>query len=352
MVGHKSLRQLVGLVGSVIVLLGVCAASYRHPVLEGFDRLIYEAIVLGKSKPIDVVYETVKQENERAEASSILDSPQHLLELEPLYAIRPLYVGAIWSLSFIMPLRQAIDFLSAASYFGIGIIAIIWTRRPLLAALLVSAYPLLVLARVGVPDSLSALFVITGLWLVGQQRFQLAGLLLLFVSVGVRTDNILLLLAVVGWCAWKKRVGRVAGAGFALASVAFVCAINYRAGNYGWIALFQYSFLGHGRLSPAAMPHTLTVSQYFGALVRGTLAIAVHVTLWILLGILAWFRRPSSVLIVTSLAVTAHFLMFPSPEDRYFVWAYIVVGIALIRSFGLASDAGSGSNFHPGRIGW
>jgi hypothetical protein len=25
--------------------------------------------------------------------------------------------------------------------------------------------------------------------------------------------------------------------------------------------------------------------------------------------------------------------MFPSPEDRYFIWAYIVTGIALIRSF-------------------
>jgi len=333
MLGCKSLGQLLTLVASVVALLGVCAASYRHPVADYFDRFIYEAIVLEKSRPIEAVYGIVKHENQRSEASSILDSPQHLHELEPLYAIRPLYVEALRALSFVMPLRQGIDFLSAASYFGIGIIAILWTRRPVLAVMLMSAYPLLVLARIGAPDSLSALFVITGLWLIEQRRIQSVGLLLLLVSITVRTDNILLLLATIAWCAWGKRVGYAAGAAFALLSAAFVCAINYWAGNYGWIALFHYSFLGHGSLSPAEMPHTLTLEQYVGALLRGTLAIAVHVTLWILLGILSWFRRPSSVLIIVLSAVTAHFLMFPSPEDRYFIWAYIVTGIALIRSF-------------------
>jgi hypothetical protein len=331
--GSKSLGQFLTLLASVVALLGVCAASYRHPVADDFDRFIYEAIVLEKSKPIEAVYAIVKHENQRSEASSILDSPQHLHDLEPLYAIRPLYVEALRALSFVMTLRKGIDFLSAASYFGIGIIAIIWTKRPVLAVLLMSAYPLLVLARIGAPDSLSALFVITGLWLIQQRRIQSAGLLLLFVSIAVRTDNVLLLLATVAWCAWEKRIGYVAGAVLALLSVAFVFAINHWAGNYGWIALFHYSFLGHGRLSPADMPHTLTLQQYIGALLRGTLAITVHVTLWILLGILSWFRRPSSVLIIILLDVAVHFLMFPSPEDRYFIWAYIVTGITLIRTF-------------------
>ena len=246
MLEGKSLRRGFEFAISVILLFGVCFACYRHPILDYFDRFIYEAIVLGKSKPIEVVYEIVKHENQRAESSDVLDSPQHLRELEPLYAIRPLYIGTVSLFNFFMPLRQAIDFVSAVSFFGIGIVAILWTRRPLLAALLMSAYPLLVLARIGGPAALSALFVIAGLWLVQQWRMQAVGLLILFTSVAVRTDNVLLLLVVLAWHSWEKRLGYLATAALALLSVAFVSAINRWAGNYGWLALFQYSFLCPG----------------------------------------------------------------------------------------------------------
>ena len=316
----------------VAVLLGVCVACYRHPVLDYFDRLIYEAIVLGKSKPIDVAYDIVKHENQRSEASSILSSPQHLRELEPLYAIRPLYLETLRGLSFLMPLRRAIDLVSAASYFGIGIITMLWTRRPCLAVLLMAAYPLLVVARIGGPDALAALLAIAGLWLIAQTTRQSPGLVWLFVSLGVRTDNVLLLLAVLGWLLWKKQLSRVAAAVLALVAIATVLGIDQWAGNYGWIVLFQFSFVAKA-ISPLQVPHTLTLAEYFWALLGGTGAIAVHVALWILLGILAWVRGRDGVLVVIGLAAIMHFLLFPSPEDRYFVWAYIVVGITLIRSF-------------------
>jgi len=74
----------------VLFLVGLAYVCYRRPVPDDFDRYIYEAIVRGKSQPLEVVYDTVKHENPRAEESSVLDSPQHLRELEPLYAIRPL----------------------------------------------------------------------------------------------------------------------------------------------------------------------------------------------------------------------------------------------------------------------
>jgi hypothetical protein len=49
--------------------------------------------------------------------------------------------------------------------------------------------------------------------------------------------------------------------------------------------------------------------------------------------ILAWKRRQDPLLIVAGCAVTAHFLLYPSGEDRYLIWAYIVAGVSLIRSF-------------------
>ena len=57
-----------------------------------FDRYIYEALVRGRYQDVQKIYPNVKHENPRAEASSVLDSPEHLGQLEPLYAIRPLYL--------------------------------------------------------------------------------------------------------------------------------------------------------------------------------------------------------------------------------------------------------------------
>ncbi|MGO9443029.1 MAG: hypothetical protein ACLPXM_21040, partial [Terriglobales bacterium] len=78
----------------VVFLAGLAFACYRFPI-DNLDRYIYEAVVRGKSEPVGAVYAVVKHESPRAEQSSVLDSPQHLQELEPMYAIRPIYVAAI-----------------------------------------------------------------------------------------------------------------------------------------------------------------------------------------------------------------------------------------------------------------
>ena len=319
----------------VLFLVGLAYVCYRRPVPDDFDRYIYEAIVRGKSQPLEVVYDTVKHENPRAEESSVLDSPQHLRELEPLYAIRPLYLETISLLGTRLPIQNAIDLISAASLFGIGVVVVCWTRKPILSVLLIAAYPVLILGRLGTPDALSTLLVITGLWLIEREHSHLLGVSILFVSLGVRTDNVLLVLGVLGWLAWNKKIKVYLAGLLAILAAAAVLGINHWAGSYGWIVLFRFSFTG-GRY-PAQLPHQLTVREYSAALLRGTSMIFAHVSIWILLGILATLRRSTWLLFVTAIAVAAHFLLYPSPEDRYLVWAYIVTGVALIRSFEVAA---------------
>ena len=95
--------------------------------------------------------------------------------------------------------------------------------------------------------------------------------------------------------------------------------------------LFRFSFIG-GR-SPAQIPHVLTLRDYVGVLARGTYTILDQVAAWLLLGILGWKRGHDPLLIDVGCAAAAHFLLYPSGDDRYLIWAYIVAGVALIRSF-------------------
>jgi hypothetical protein len=319
----------------VLFLAALAFACYRSQI-DNLDRYIYEGIVLGKTHSVEVAYSIVKHESPAAERSSVMDSPQHLREGEPMYTIRPLYLETISVLSKVLPIQKAISLISASALFGTGIIVLCWTERPLLTALLMAAYPIPYLGRLGGPDAMAALLVIASLWLLSERK-NLA-LILLFVSLGVRTDDILILLAVLAWLIWEKKIPQVVAALIAIIGIGTVLAINHWAGNYGWIVLFRFSFIGG--LYPAQIPHVLTIREYLHAFARGVYADLDRVAVWLLLGILAWRRGQDTLLIVAGSAVAVHFLLFPSPEDRYLIWAYIVAGVSLIRSFDQETNNG------------
>ncbi len=311
-------------------MAGLAFACYRRPVPDDFDRYIYEAVVRGRSQPIDVVYGIVKHENKRTEKSDTLDSPQNLREQERLRAIRPLYIEAIALVSNFLPIQSAISLISAAALFGIGVVVGCWTKRPLESALLMAAYPILMLGRYGSPDSLAALLALSGLWLIAERIQQNVGIALLFVSLGVRTDNVLLLLLVLGWLVWEKRLPLGVGGLLSALAIGTVIGIDRAASNYPWVVLFRLSFIA-GR-HPSEIPHTLSIKEYLGAFVRGATTILASAAVWLLLGILAFARKPSRLLLVVAMATAAHFVLYPSPEDRYLSWAYIVAGIVLIQT--------------------
>lgn len=313
----------------LLFLLCVAFVCYRRPVPDDFDRYIYEAILLGRSQPVDTVYNLVKHESPRTEASSILDSPQHLRELEPLYAIRPLYLGIIALVSTVLPVQQAISFVSAASLLGIGVMVMLWTQRPVLSGLLIAASPVAELGRIGSPDALAALFAISALWLIERRKVHF-GLFLLFLSLGIRTDSILILGSVLAWLVWEHRLSAYVAGAQAIAALGVVLLIDHWAGNYGWVVLFRFSFIA-GRY-PALIPHTLTPGEYLSAFGRGVEIIFSQFSIWLFVGLLAWMRRPNALLVVAGVAVIAHFALFPSPEVRYLTWAGIIAAVMLVQS--------------------
>lgn len=309
---------------------------FLRPVSDDFDRYIYEALVRGRYQDAQSIYPIVKHENPRAEASSVLDSPDHLAQLEPLYAIRPLYLEIIALVARAgVPIPRAITLVSALSLFGIGMVLLGWTHRPAYCALLMATPAIVLLGRIGTPDALSSLLVLSSMWALVRQRL-LPGFLLLLASIWMRTDNILLVLLVLVWFAATGKMSLTHSAVLALLAVASVAFINHFSGNYGWSVLFRYSFIG-GRY-PADIAPLVTWREYFSTLARGLGQVGgQELALWTLIGVAAWrwlpqSFRPRQLLIPVACAAIARFLLFPTPEDRYFSWAYLIVGALFIEA--------------------
>ena len=330
------MRRALALFLYFVFVTALCWICFLRPVSGDFDRYIYEALVRGRYQDVQKIYPVVKHENPRAEASSVLDSPEHLGQLEPLYAIRPLYLATIEVVARRgVPIQRAINLVSVLSLFGIGMVLLGWTHRPFYCALMMATPAINGLGRIGTPDALSSLLLLASMWALVRRRL-FPGILLLLVSVWSRTDNILIVILLLAWLAGTGKLSLSQSAVLSLLAVASVLVINHFSGNYGWSVLFRYSFIG-GR-SPAEIAAHVSLRDYIVAVGRGVAGIGgQELALWTLLGLAAWRWLPKSlpsrqVLVPIALAAIARFLLFPTPEDRYFAWAYLIVGACFIEA--------------------
>jgi hypothetical protein len=331
----------------LLFLIGLGTICFFRQLPGDFDRYIYEAIVRNRTQSLQVVYPIVKHSNPRAEASSVLDSPEHLGQLEPLYAIRPVYIWAIeGGAGTGLSIQKAISLVSALSLVGIGLVLFVWTRATLPSALIMASPAIVVLGRAGTPDALSALFILSSAWALIQERF-LPGLLLLLGSIWVRTDNVLLVLAVLAWLAWSSKIHKWQAGVLVAVALFSVFFINHFSGNYGWSVLFHYSFIG-GK-SPADVSSHLSWREYAFAFAKGLEETGgQQISIWILLGIAAWHWLPEGfqlriLLLPVALASLARLVLFPAVEDRYFAWAYLIVGVCFLKAM-RSSTAQSGGD--------
>jgi hypothetical protein len=261
-----------------------------------------------------------------------MDSPEHLAELEPLYAIRPLYiqVTSLVNRTGLSP-QAAINLVAAVSLLLCALAVGVATQRYFCSILLVASPGILTCGRLGTPDAFSAFAVVVGcIAIIKKQMF--VAILFLMLSVWIRTDNVLFVGAIFGWLVWNKQLrashGLVLG-GLAIASVEW---INILSGNYGWAVLFHYSFIG-GKYPAEITPH-ITLAKYIRVLIENAMSLGPQLAPWLLLGIGAWrLKSPQrQFLAPVALACVLHYLLFPSAEARYFVWAYLLTGIIFIRA--------------------
>ena len=314
----------------LVFTIALSVACYLRPIAGDFDRYVYESLVRVRFQSIPEIYDVVKHESPRAQASTVLDSPSHLAQLMPLYAIRPIYVATLNVISDAgLSIQQSISLVSAASAFVIAWVLALATRNYLGSAAVIAMPGVLEIARSGGPDALSSLFVVSGCLLALREKL-FPAVVVLLISVWVRTDNVLIALAVLAWLVWEKKLGLRNVIVLAILSVASVEWINFWSGNYGLKVLFYYSFIG-GRY-PGQLVPLITVRDYLRISIENAQSVVPQLAPWILLAMAAWhfnsqMRRFMFALIT---ACITHYLLFPSPEGRYFAWAYLMVGAMFV----------------------
>ena len=339
-----------------LLLVVVTATAYFRPFFYP-DVVPYAAAVISADEHNpQLVHEAVKREliseigQEKYQSllcdpspwwSAMMSSPQGLLEQLPFYSVKPLYVAAARLLVRHTPLDafHALHLVSALCLIPIGIVLLLWTRQPLAAALLLLTPTVLFAGRAVTPDALSTALVISGLYLLFRKR-NWWGCALLVVSIYARPDNLVICGLVFLWLVYKREMPLIHGALLSALALVSFHMISWLSGFFGWTAIFLNSVAAVG--FPAQHVFHLTLHDYAKGLFLGirSFCSSSEIAIWIFVGILAVKRlgtgnRSVQLLSMVAASTAIRFLIFPFPQDRFFLPAYLISGIALASTWKL-----------------
>jgi hypothetical protein len=328
----------------------LATAAYLRP-LPTFDRLFYAGAVASlrysdpatlfsiaraefDAQPSPFHFESVAAE---PYFTDVYKNPDHFAQQLQLSRIKLGYVASgyvLWRAG--LPILVGLRLISAFSLFAVGLAVLAWTHDAVLSPLLLLTPPVLNMGRMVTADPLSTAMIFLALFSLASSGRVRLSLCLLAVSMVVRADNVVLVLFLLAWMIWRKHLRPSAGFLCAALAVATYAVVNRIAGIYGWRVLMQHSFV-KPEVDPISHPVLITFAGYLHAL-AGLRAIPyTFMTVWILVTAAVWKRlRRSSIsydlLPLTGVYIVVRLLIFPNFDDRVFVWAYLLAGVALIQS--------------------
>ena len=275
----------------------------------------------------------------------------HFAEYLPCFAIRPIFNELVYLMHFKLGigLVRATILIPVVSYWLTGILVFLWLSSYIslmLAALfsfaLMATPPILGLARFNTPDALGCLFVLAALYLVFERNSLFWGLTLLLASIYVRTDNVIMAVAVVGYVAFLTReLDKIKAAVLAAVAIASVFLINHFSGDYGIRLLYYRSFV-EIPLAPGELVVHFGLSDYLHAFRKAiSETMNSYFPLFVLMGVAGFCARKTRVSqaigVVTAFYVATHFLLFPSGQERF--WGPFYVGSATIMAIAALSPS-------------
>lgn len=355
---QKSTSRIFNAAVVVFTFLAVLISGMGFPRhdwdLIGYVASVYKADGLDGKELKAAVYEDVLSEVGGKEFSlltgggeygeyraTVYRDPQALEEQIPFYSIRPLYLVAIKLLHFLSGSYSSASCLASTLFASLcvlaasGILAQQGIPQIFLPAILVfSGLPHI--SRYATPDSLACLFSL-GLVFFFLKRSTFSLVLAALLPL-VRTDFVLLslLFAVVAFWFLPRRWVVLS----ALSAVAFYIAVNKMNGNYGYLTVFNFTFLGFDPY-PASMEISTDAGEYAGVYAKGLALAVLHphfLAYFLALASLLngfWTRgRLDEVdcsLIVSAAFVVCHLALFPAYWDRFFLFSVIMALIYMIK---------------------
>lgn len=321
------------------------AVAMRGASVEEIHDTVYRAAKAGMPAPAFAHLTGNDESAPATENDSFRDratNSYHFAEYLPCFAIRPIFTELVYVLHywFGVGLLNSILLIPVASYWVMGCVVLAWLCRylatemaVLLSMGLMLTPPLWDLPRSTTPDSLSALMVLSAVFLLFEQRKLLPGLILLIASVYVRTDNVILVGFVLAYLCLAESDLRVSHAAvLSLVAICSVALINHFAGDYGPKML--YYRIEHTPTAIGEFVPSFGIHDYFRDLRMGIAgALHGHYIPFLLMGVVGLLRRRSHAIvgltIVTLICAAAHLVIYPVPETRYFGLFFAVMGIAM-----------------------
>jgi hypothetical protein len=226
---------------------------------------------------------------------------------------------------------KAISIVSAGAIFLIGVLMWRSTGSLLYSAIVMAMPATLMLGRFGTPDALSSLVVVTGYAAALRNKVFIAVLLLL-ISVWVRTDNLLIAVAMLAWLSIENKLTHAQAIVLGALALGSVVYINTLAGNYGWSVLMHFTFVG-GKY-PAEISSGISLSNYVHAFAANASSLISQMAVGVLCAVAAWQLKSQErmFLLPVGVACGLHYALFPSGEARYLLWAFLVASIIFIRA--------------------
>ena len=288
-----------------------------------------------------------------------------LAEVQLFYSIKPLYIIAIQVLHlFGISSVRATYLISALGYLGAGWLLWKWIGWP--AYVVMIAPPIIGLVRYSTPDGMNLLLAMTGFYLIGERRWYVRGAAFLLVCVWVRPDMLILsgLTFVALWL--TRKIDFVELCTLSVLAVISYWTIMHVSGNYGWSVLFAHSFYSAAHVTtPGEQIFHITPQMYITTFFNNLRplelvnltdigAVQSGLAIFVLLATLAIKRQRDPVYraltLATLFSMAIHYLLFPSPDFRYFAPMSLFQVVSFVCSFEPNGEAVSTEGGEAGSI--
>jgi len=330
------------------LILGITSPSYNWDIVA-YVAAAYHQDGLSGRKLSSATYNELKREAGASAFKELTDGdyedvvfkdPRSLEQQLPFYTIKVAYIQLMRFLKALgMSYTHSTYVISAiftsASVLMIALfllhfgVPILW----LPVAATVAGYG--TIASYSTPDAIACFFALLFIYFFikgSKASYVISALLPL-----VRTDLAILSLLTMGFDLYRKK--SIYPILSAAAALAIYVIINKLAGNYGWLALFNFTFI---KITP--YPKEMRISDNIGAYLQAYVTglrnfiSSRHIMIYVLVLFIFVFRqghkKPASeinvILMICLLYASAHFALFPVYEDRFFAFPASLLFLSLI----------------------